>query len=117
LKFLRKKYYSSCELLPLWNFFKVNSGAVQDVKYLVVADRLEYSTLVISENELKTLADIWDKVFEEYNTLEKNFGVTNFINDQSKILYFFSLYLQEQAVFKSLLYRTNAGYIRFLRQL
>jgi hypothetical protein len=58
---------------------------------------------------------IWDRVFEEYNSLEKNFGVSNFINETSKILYYYSVYLQESAVLKSLLYRTNVGYIRFLR--
>jgi len=89
---------------------------VQDVKYLVVVDRLDYSNLVIDAKQTEELTDLWDKIFAEYNSLEKNFGVTNFINDQSKILYFFALYLQEQAIFKSLLYRTNAGYIRFLRQ-
>lgn len=112
----QRKYYNSCEFLPLWNFFKLNNGDEHNLKYLVVlSDRLEYSGLVVEEEELKILQETWNKVFEEYNGLENNFGAVNFISDRSKIIYFYALYLQEQAVLKSLLYKTNAGYIRFLR--
>lgn len=87
------------------------------MKYLVVLpDRLEYDELVIEDKEKTVLEELWGKIFEEYNGLEKNFGAINFLSDKSKILYFYSIYLQEQAVLKSLLYRTNVGYIRLLRQ-
>lgn len=110
----RRKYYSSCEFLPLWNFFKLNNGEQQNLKYLLVLpDRLDYDKAVMEEPEV--LEKLWGVIFEEYNKLEKNFGALNFINDKSKILYFYSLYLQEQAILKSLLYRTNVGYIRLLR--
>lgn len=108
------KYYSSCEFLPLWNFFKLNNGEQQNLKYLIVlTDRLLYENVVIKEVE--ELEKLWEKIFEEYNSLEKNYGALNFIHDKSKILYYYAIYLQEQAVFKSLLYKTNVGYIRFLR--
>ncbi len=117
MKFSRKKYYSSCELLPLWNFFKINSGKEQDVKYLVVLpDRLDYEALIIDSNQQKELLSLWDVVFSEYNELENNHSVNDSMNDRATILYFYSVYLQEQSILKSLLYRTNVGYIRFLRE-
>lgn len=117
MKTLKKKYYSSCEFLPLWNFFKLNNGEQQSLKYLVVeTDRLAYSTIELGESELQEAEELWGKVYEEYNGLEKNYGAINFLSDKSKILYYYSIYLQEQAVLKSLLYRTNVGHIRFLRQ-
>jgi hypothetical protein len=117
LKTPNKKYYSSCEFLPLWNFFKLNNGEPQSLKYLVVeTDRLAYSTIELREPELSEAEILWGKIYEEYNSLEKNFGAINFLNDKSKILYYYSIYLQEQAVLKSLLYRTNVGHIRFLRK-
>jgi len=113
---LRKKYYTSCELLPLWNFFKVNSGTQLELKYLVVIpSRLDYGSMVLGEKQRIELLGLWDTIFEEYNGLEKNYGVINFVNDRSRILYFYSLYLQEHALIKSLLYRTDANYIAFLR--
>ena len=116
MKTSKIKYYSSCETLPLWNFFKVNTSAQSDLKFLVVAsDRLSYDSIVLTKDQQSELTNLWDKIFEEYNELEKNYGVVNFVNDQNKILYFYSCYLQEQAILRSLLYRTNAIYIRFLR--
>lgn len=104
-------------MLPLWNFFKINNGKEQDVKYLVfLPDRLDYEALVLDESQRKELLSLWDYIFEEYNTLEKNSGVSNFVNDKVKILYYYSIYLEEHAILKSLLYRTNVGYIRFLRR-
>ena len=112
----KKKYYNSCEFLPLWNFFKINGGK-QELKYLIVlTDRLEYSELEVSTEELHELQELWLKVFEEYNTLEKNSGVSNFVSERSKIIYYSAIYLQEQAMIRSLLYRTNVSYIRILRQ-
>jgi hypothetical protein len=101
-------------MLPLWNFFKMHSG--NELKYLIVlGDRLDYEMLKPTKEQLDELAPLWDKIFEEYNMLEKNFAVTNFVSERSKILYYYAIYLQEQAVIRSLLYKTNAGYIRFLR--
>lgn len=117
MKFLKKKYYSSCESLPLWNFFKINSEKEQNVKYLVVlSDRLDYDGLIIDDAQRKELTTLWDFVFEEYNTLDSNHSVANFNNDRASMLYYYALYLQEQAMLKSLLYRTNAQYIRYLRK-
>lgn len=117
MKFLKTKYYSNCEVLPLWNFFKVNTGIQQEVKYLIVQpDRIDYDNLVIDEKQHQELLKVWDNIFDEYNNLEKNFGVANFVNDRSKILYFYSVYLQEHAMLKSLLYRTNVNYIKSLRR-
>lgn len=94
----------------------MNSATSTDLKYLlVVPSRLDYEKVVLSEKEKSELTTLWDKIFEEYNKLEQNFGVKNFINDQSKILYYYALYLQEHSLIKSLLYRTDAKYIRFLR--
>lgn len=116
MNLLQAKYYPSCDLLPLWNFFKVSSGTAMDLKYLMVApSKLYYQSVVLTGKEVVELTGVWDKVFEEYNNLEKNFGVTNFLNDRSKMLYFYALYLQEHALIKSLLYRTDAQYIRLLR--
>lgn len=117
MRFLRKKYYTSCELLPLWNFFKVSSTAQLSLKYLIVLpDRFEYESLEVTEQQYKELGPIWDKIFQEYNELDKNYGVVNFINDRSKLLYFYSIYLEEQSLIKSLLYRTNVSYIQLLRR-
>lgn len=112
----QRRYYNSCEFLPLWNFFKLNNGETQNLKYLIaIQDRLAYSDLVVEVKEVEVLEGIWSKVLEEYNSLENNFSAVNFLSDRSKILYFYTLYLQEQAAFKSLLYITNVGHIRMLR--
>jgi len=100
----------------LWNFFKIHSGNGQGLKYLVVIpDRLEYDSLEVTTEELVQLQEIWLNVFEEYNTLEKNFGVKNFVNERTKIIYYYTLYIQERAMIQSLLYKTNVMYIRELR--
>lgn len=112
-----KRYYTSCEFLPLWNFFKIHSGNGQGLKYLVViTDRLDYDELHVAPEELVELQELWLKVFQEYNALEKNYGVNNFVSERTKIIYYFTLYIQERAMIQSLLYKTNAGYIRELRQ-
>lgn len=102
----------------MWNFFKVNDGnGTQQLKYLVVLeDRMDYDTLVVNSGELKKCESRWIKIFDEYNKLEKNFGVINFIHEQSKILYHTAVYHQERAIISSLLYRTNPTYIQFLRR-
>lgn len=116
MKTLKIKSYDSCDTLPLWNFFKVSSSESIDVKYLVaLPERIDYQYLKISEAQRVEYLAVWDKLFEEYNSLDNNYSVNNFINDRAKILYYYSIYLQESAVLKSLLYRTNPGYIRFLR--
>lgn len=112
----KPRYYSSCEFLPLWNFFKLNSGSRADLKYLLVLpDRMLYSGVEIVEEEAKTLEVLWAKVFDEYTGLERNFGALNFLEDKSRIVYFYNLYVYEQAMLKSLLYRTNVNHIRTLR--
>lgn len=113
---LKRKYYYSCDLLPLWNFFKVNSGEAADLKYLIVANRIDYNEISLNEKEQQVLESIWGKIFEEYNRLENNMGVGNFLNDRMGILYHYSVYLQEHSLLKSLLYKTEAAYIRLLRQ-
>lgn len=104
--------------MPLWNFFQISSGKdSDDLKYLIaVPDRLDYEKLVISDAEKAELITVWDKIFAEYNTLEKNYSVANHNNNYTKILYYYSMYLQEHGLIKSLLYRTNVNYLRFLRQ-
>lgn len=112
----KRKYYNSCEFLPLWNFFKINNGEQQNLKYLkVLQDRMEYETVEVTDQESVVLEELWAKIFEEYNGLEKNFGAVNFLSDKSKILYYYTVYLQEQAILKSLLYRTNVKYLKLLR--
>jgi len=94
----------------------VNNGSKEGLKYLIVLqDRMAYDSITLTEAQVLELEEVWDKVFEQYNNLEKNYAVTNFVNERSKVLYFYAIYLQEQAVIRSLLYKTNAGYIRFLR--
>lgn len=94
----------------------MNSSAQADLRYLVVVpSRLDYDEVLVSEDEHKQLYSIWEKLFEEYNDLEKNYSVDNFINDRSKMLYLYTLYLQEHSLIKSLLYRTDAQYIKLLR--
>lgn len=113
---LKRKYYSSCDLLPLWNFFKVNSGVTTDIKYLIVADRIDYDQIVLEGIEEQGLIAVWGKIFEEYNKLDNNMGVGNFLNDKMGILYHYAVYIQEHSLLKSLLYKTDAAYIRLLRQ-
>ena len=113
----KRKYYSSCEFLPLWNFFKLNNGEKQMLKYLVILkDRLEYEDTEIAEDESEILQEQWEKIFQEYTTLENNFGAVNFLGDKTKILYYYTMYVQEQSILKSLLYRTNVKHIKFLRE-
>ena len=83
---------------------------------VVIPDRLEYGELKVTTEQLVELQEVWLKVFEEYNALEKNYGVANFVNDRTKIIYYYTIYIQEQSMIRSLLYKTNVTYIRILRQ-
>lgn len=79
-------------------------------------DRLAYDDVNLSPEEMVDAEQLWGKIFEEYDGLEKNFGALNFLSDKSKILYNYALYVQEESMLKSLLYRTNPAHIRFLRK-
>jgi len=69
----------------------------------------------VPTEKLGELQNLWLKVFEEYNDLEKNFGARNYVNDKTRVIYFYTLYIQEQAMIRSLMYKTNVTYIRLLR--
>ena len=116
MKKQKKKYYPSCEFLPLWNFFKLNNGDPQSLKYLLVLDnRLDYNDAVLTPKQMEVAEALWADIFKEYDKLEKNFGAVNFLGDKSKILYNYAMYLQEESMLKSLLYRTNVVHLAFLR--
>lgn len=94
----------------------MSSGQADALKYLtVMPDRLGYHAIELRKEEVPQLEELWSKIYEEYNSKEKNMGAQHFINDRSKILYFYAVYTQEQAMLKSLLYRTNPMHIRVLR--
>jgi hypothetical protein len=117
LKKQKTKYYNSCEFLPLWNFFKLNNGKTQNLKYLLVLNnRLDYDGVELNEVEAVEANKVWIKIFAEYNGLEKNYASANFLSDKTRIIYFYNLYINEQAMIRSLLYKTNVEYIRKLRE-
>lgn len=58
----------------------------------------------------------WDKILEEFATLENSTGMNSERMNRTKLLIRWAQYLQEQAMIKHLFFKTNAEYIRELRK-
>jgi len=117
-KLARKKssqLFHSCEVLPLWNFFKIIEKA--DLKYLVrVKDRFEYESMALHNASDKHYQQCWDKILEEFAELENSTGMNAEKFTRTKLLIRYSQYLQEQAMIKLLFFETHPDVIKELRK-
>lgn len=106
-----KKHFDNCETLPLWNFFKVIEKA--DYKYLLITDnREDYKKIKLLSDT--GYAEVWGKIVDEYTQLEKSSVFNTKLETKSKLIYRWSLYVEEQAMIKHLLIKTSIPYIQEL---
>lgn len=118
-----ERLFSNCDILPLWNFFKVLDTG--NLKYLVITDRLFYDNVpddpdtgwvVTSSGKLSNARRLaWQNIMEQFSKLE-SVGQNYHLDLRNKLAFRWSLYLEEQAMIRCLMMETNASYINLLRQ-
>lgn len=86
----------------MWNFYKILESyneKTYNLKYLErLPDRFDYESLESKED----LTSIWESILEEYGELEKSSGISNDIKKRGRLINRWAMYLEEQALIKSL---------------
>lgn len=107
-----KLHFTNCATLPLWNFFQVVEHG--DFKFLFVCTRADYSGLTVHPSNEQQLADVWDGIVDEYGQLNKSTAINTYNTVKQKQLYRWAIYIEEQAMIKTLLLTTHVPYVREL---
>lgn len=98
-----RKYYKSCDTLPLKNFFKVMEKS--DYKYLIITD--DYEGIECK----KDLSELWETILHEYSELEGNGKILEKFDAFKELHQLAATYDIINAMIYSLYYRYNKQYI------
>ena len=96
------KYYKTCDVLPLKNFFKVIEN--NDYKYLVISEDYDFEFK-------KDLSELWGSILHEYSELEGNNHILDKFDAFKEIHQLAVTYDIINTMIYSLHYRYNKSYI------
>ena len=100
---MMRKYYKTCDTLPLKNFFKVME--MSDYKYLIITD--DYEGVECK----KDLSELWETILHEYSELEGNGKILEKFDAFKELHQLAATFDIINAMIYSLYYRYNKQYI------
>lgn len=98
-----RKYYKTCDTLPLKNFFKVME--MSDYKYLIITD--DYEGIECK----KDLSELWETILHEYSEIEGNGKILEKFDAFKELHQLAATFDIINAMIYSLYYRYNKQYI------
>lgn len=98
-----RKYYKTCDTLPLKNFFKVME--MSDYKYLIITD--DYEGIECK----KDLSELWETILHEYSEIEGSGKILEKFDAFKELHQLAATFDIINAMIYSLYYRYNKQYI------